>query len=194
MSPHRAPAGNPSLFTVCNVHRHNTVNSNFILHTYRHMWRHRRHLHQNSFWSAGGLSCRKLSNKGINKAWTKCSSSKVTGSGCTPKEARPSADLCQWSHHVQPNTLLKSAGTDIATKNLQEKQGSKRNHEKAAFLQLKEKKKNPFWRIYPIPQLQQCEISKGKPDSPFLIQNLFAWCQSLSTQIDSLSLLVLRPQ
>lgn len=143
------------------------VNSNFILHTYRHMRRHRRHLHQKSFWSAGGLSCRKLSNKGINKAWTKCSSSKVTGSGCTPKEARPSADLCQWSHHVQPNTLLKYAGTDIATKNLQEKQGSKRNHEKAAFLQLKEKKKNTLLKDIPYSSIATVWNFKRKTRQSF---------------------------
>lgn len=90
-------------------------------HTQSHIWRHRRHFHQNHFCSAGGLSCRKLSNKGINKAWTRCSLSRATGPGCTPEWAMPSADLCQTSHdmHQTPywNLLVQILWSKIFRKN-----------------------------------------------------------------------------
>lgn len=149
----------------------NSTSSYTHKHTQSHTGRRRRHLHQNRFWSAGGLSCRKLSNKGSNKARTRCSLSKATGSGCTPEEAMPSADLCQWSRHMQQipywNLLVQILRPKIFRKNKNLREITREQ----SFLQLKGKKLT--WRISPISQLQQCEISKGKPASPFLIQNLF---------------------
>lgn len=90
----------------CTQSQHGKFKQYFILHTHNHIWRRRRHLHHNRFWSAGGLSCRRLSNKGINKARTRCSLSKATGKGCTLKWAMPSAELCQWSHHMHHSNQI----------------------------------------------------------------------------------------
>lgn len=66
----------------------------------------------------------------------------------------------------QPNTPLKSAGTDIATKNFQEKHGSKRNHKKAAFFATERKKTQPSEGYTLFPKCNSVKFQKENQSFP----------------------------